>query len=70
MSQDVNTDFCNHIKKIAHQNRGNAQVAIHVDDPDQKLSLFMSSTDMHVDARNFAALLSQMPMVYQVSLTK
>ena len=68
--QDVNTDFCNHIKKIAHQNRGNAQVAIHVDDPDQKMSLFMSSTDMHVDARNFAALLSQMPMVYQVSLTK
>jgi len=67
---DVDKNFCANIQKMARQNRGKAQLALHVDDPTNKMSLYMSSNDLRVDARNFAALLKEMPMVYQISLTK
>lgn len=61
-------DFCNRLKKLAHQNRGKTKLTVNVDDKEHEMSLFMSSTDMSVDPAAFIALLNNMPEVYGIKL--
>ncbi|MBO4306715.1 MAG: DNA polymerase III subunit alpha [Bacteroidales bacterium] len=65
---DVNEEFCSSITKIAKQNSGKTKLSVTVDDPEHKMSLYMSSPEMHVDAKNVLDLLDKIPSVYQISL--
>lgn len=65
---DVTDDFCNRLKKIAGQNRGEAQLTVNVDDAENNQTLFMSSGKMKIDPTNFIPLLEKMPEVVKISL--
>ncbi len=66
---DITSDFCKKLHKMIRANKGKSKVVMHVDDFEHQMSLFMSSNDC-IDARTFVSLLDQLPVVYQVSLTK
>ena len=53
---------------MAKQNSGKTKLSVTVDDPEHKMSLYMSSPEMSVDAKNFLDLLDKNPLVYQISL--
>ena len=66
--EKLTDDFCNKLKKLAHQNRGETKLNVTVDDKEHEMSLFMSSTNLKVDPSTFVKLLEEMPEVSRVTL--
>ena len=66
--RSLNDEFCSKLKKLVSQNRGNTHLSVSVKDYRQNLSLFMSSTEMSVDAGKFVSLLKNLPEIDSISL--
>ncbi len=66
--EKLTDDFCNKLKKLANQNRGETKLNVTVDDKEHEMSLFMSSSSLKVDPATFVKLLEDMPEVSRVSL--
>ncbi len=65
---DIDNDFCAQLQKLVHQNRGNTLLAAHVDHPQSKMSLYMSSADVKVNARDFISILETLPQVHDIKV--
>ena len=68
--RQLSDDFCTRLKKLVSQNRGKTKLTVNVIDYQGDLSLFMSSTDMSVEASKFIHLLRNMPEVENIKLNK
>ena len=68
--RQLSDDFCTRLKKLVSQNRGKTKLTVNVIDYQGNLSLFMSSTDMSVEASKFIHLLRNMPEVENIKLNK
>lgn len=62
----LNDEFCERLQKLAKQNKGKVQLAVHVDDVDNNISLFMKSPQLLIEPRNFVKLLEKMPEVSEI----
>lgn len=66
--ENVTTDFCKMLSKLAKEHPGSAKVNVTVNDEEGKMSLFMGSRTLSVAPKMFIEELKKIPQIYNITI--